>query len=351
MALSSFEHPKMSKVTQISNRKEDHIRITLREDVQSSLTTGLEQIHFEHNAIPEVDLEQIDLSTSFLTHSLQAPILISSMTGGTPEAEKINIHLAEAAQEYGIAMGLGSQRAAVEDPQHSKSFQVREYAPDILLFANLGAVQLNYGYGLDQCRRIVDEVQANALFLHLNPLQEALQPEGDTNFAGLLVKIEKICQNLSVPVVAKEVGWGISSDAAKRLVNSGIAAIDISGAGGTSWSQVEMHRAKTRRQQKLAATFVSWGIPTAKALAEVHAELPDVPIIASGGLRSGIDMAKCIALGANICGMAGPFLKSAIESTECVLEFIDEICSELRICMFSTGCPDIGSLRQVSIFT
>jgi isopentenyl-diphosphate delta-isomerase len=350
MALSSFEHPKMSKVTKISNRKEDHIRITLKEDVQSSLTSGLEQIHLEHNAIPEMDIKSISLSAAFLNKDLDAPLLISSMTGGTQEAQNINISLAEAAQARGIAMGLGSQRAALEEPGLGDTFKIRSYAPDILLFANLGAVQLNYGYDVDDCSRIIDDVQADALFLHLNPLQEALQPEGDTNFEGLLNKIEKVCGGLSVPVVAKEVGWGISADVARRLVDCGITAIDISGAGGTSWSQVEMHRTETERQQKIASAFVSWGIPTAKALIDVREELPEIPIIASGGLRSGMDVAKCIALGANLCGMAGPFLKTAVESTESVLELIDLIVAEIRISMFATGSRNLESLRQVRTF-
>jgi len=340
----------MSKVTQISHRKKDHIRITLREDVQSSLTTGLEQIHLEHNAVPELDIRNINLSTSFLNHDLNAPILISSMTGGTPEAQKINCSLAEAAQARGIAMGLGSQRAALEEPGLGDTFQIRSYAPDILLFANLGAVQLNYGYDVDDCARIIDDVQADALFLHLNPLQEALQPEGDTNFGGLLNKIEKVCSRLTVPVAAKEVGWGIGADAAKRLVNCGIAAIDISGAGGTSWSQVEMHRAENESQEKLASAFVSWGIPTAKALLEVREALPEIPLIASGGLRSGLDIAKCIALGANLGGIAGPFLKSAMDSTEALLELIDLMIAEIRVSMFASGSPDLERLGQARIF-
>jgi isopentenyl-diphosphate delta-isomerase len=347
MTLSSFEHPKMSKVTQISNRKADHIRITLNQDVQSSLTSGLEQIQLEHNALPELDIDDITLSTKFLNKDLERPILISSMTGGTQDAQTINATLAEAAQARGIAMGLGSQRATLEDPGLRETFQIRSYAPDILLFANLGAVQLNYGYGVDECKRIIEDIQADALFLHLNPLQEALQPEGDTNFGGLLKKIEKVCAGLAVPVVAKEVGWGISADVASRLVNCGISAIDLSGAGGTSWSQVEMHRAQNKHQQELAAAFTSWGIPTAKALLDVRAILPEVPIIASGGLRTGIDMAKCIALGADLCGVAGPFLRAATESTDAVIELIDLISAQLRVSMFATGSANLESLQEV----
>ena len=349
MALSSNEHPKMSKVTPISRRKKDHILINIREDVSSGLTTGLEQIQLEHNAAPELDFQQINLTTSFLGHTLKAPLLISSMTGGTPEAGKINIVLAQAAQSRGIAMGLGSQRAALEDPSILQTYQIRKYAPDILIFANLGAVQLNYGLGLDDCKKAVEEVQANALFIHFNPLQEALQPEGDTNFSGLLSKIETLCQKLPVPVVAKEVGWGLSGQIAKRLADIGIAAIDVSGAGGTSWSQVEMHRAQNEQQRKLASTFVSWGIPTAQAILDVRNALPDIPLIASGGLKSGLDIAKSIALGADLGAMAGPFLKAAVNSTEDVVGLIDLTIAEINICMFATGSPDIKGLSKARI--
>lgn len=351
MALSSDEHPNMSKVTPISRRKKDHIRINLQEDVRSALTTGLDQIQLEHNATPELDLNQIDLSSSFLDQPLDAPILISSMTGGTPEAEKINIALAEAAQARGIAMGLGSQRAALEDPSIKETYHIRTYAPDILLFANLGAVQLNYGFGIEDCLQAVNDVEANALFLHFNPLQEALQPEGDTNFVGLLSKIEKLCHELSVPVVAKEVGWGISASVAKQLVDVGVAAIDVSGAGGTSWSQVEMHRAESEGQRRLASTFVSWGIPTAQAILDVREILPEIPLIASGGLKSGLDIAKCIALGANVGAMASPFLQAAVKSTEDVIELIDLTIAEIRICMFATGSPDMQSLGETRIIS
>jgi isopentenyl-diphosphate delta-isomerase len=349
MALSSDEHPKMSKVTSTSHRKKDHIQINLNEDVSSALSTGLEQIQLEHNAAPELDLGQINLASTFLGHDLSAPLLISSMTGGTPEAGKINAALAEAAQARGIAMGLGSQRAALEDPSIKETYQIRRFAPDIPLFANLGAVQLNYGFSLDDCMKAVEEVEANGLFLHFNPLQEALQPEGDTNFSGLLEKIEEICLALPVPVVAKEVGWGLSGHTAKRLVEIGIVAIDVSGAGGTSWSQVEMHRAENDQQRKLASAFVSWGIPTVHAILDVRETLPEIPLIASGGLKSGLDIAKCIALGANLGAMAGPFLQAAVSSTEAVIELIDLILAEIRICMFATGSPDLESLSKVRI--
>ena len=223
----------MPKVTQTSSRKADHIRINLEEDVRSGLTSGLENYHFIHQALPEINLEDIDLSLAVFKRQLNAPNLISSMTGGTEEAGDINRILAEAAQETGIAMGLGSQRAAIENIELSSTFQVRQYAPDILLLANLGAVQLNYGYGIEQCQLAVDMIEADALVLHLNALQEAVQPEGDTRFAGLLSKIENVCRALPVPVIVKEVGWGFSKDTVRQLETAGVAAIDVAGAGGT----------------------------------------------------------------------------------------------------------------------
>ncbi len=339
----------MSKVTGTSDRKSNHIRINLEEDVQSGLTTGLERISFSHVALPELDLRQIDLSTSFLEKRLNYPIMISSMTGGSESATDINAALAEAAQEMGVAMGLGSQRAAIEDPSLESTFQVRSFAPDILLFANLGAVQLNYGYGIDECRRAVEMIEADALILHLNPLQEALQPEGDVDFSDLLHKIEAVCTQLEVPVVAKEVGWGISPSIAKQLVNAGVAVIDVAGAGGTSWSQVEMHRAKDQKQARMAAKFIHWGIPTADALAGMREALPEIPLIGSGGLRSGMDIAKCIALGVDICALAGPFLNAAVESSDKVCEVLQELGEELRICMFATGSGTIASLHQATL--
>lgn len=349
MALSSFEHPIMSKVTPTSKRKSDHIRINLEEAVDSGLTTGLERLHFEHNAVPELNLDDITLDCEFLGKPLQAPLLISSMTGGTGKAGKINTALASAAQEKGIALGVGSQRAAIENAEVAATFDVRQHAPDIPVYANLGAVQLNYGYSIDECKRAVDMISADGLIFHFNALQEAIQPEGDTNFEGLLPKLEQICSQLSVPVICKEVGWGISANTAKRLVEVGVAAIDVAGAGGTSWSEVEMHRAKDARSAELASTFVNWGIPTANAIIDVHKALPTIPIIASGGLRSGIDLAKCIALGASLGGMASPFLKAAVESEDAVCQVIDLITSQLRICMFAVGCQNLDCLPQASL--
>lgn len=337
----------MPKVTPTSARKSDHIRINLEKDVQSGLTTGLDKFRFKHNALPETNLHQIDTSVDFFGKILQAPILISSMTGGTIEAGKINQILASAAQETDIAMGVGSQRAAIEDPNLESTYQVRKFAPDILLFANLGAIQLNYGYSVDECQRAIDMIAADALILHLNPLQEAVQNEGDTNFSGLLHKIEKVCNAITVPVIAKEVGWGISGKVAKQLNNAGINAIDIAGAGGTSWTQVEMYRAENQAQARVASTFIDWGIPTAESIIQVHQACPDLPVIASGGIYNGLDIAKCIALGATLGGSARPFLRAAAESIESVVQIIHLITKEIKITMFASGASCLQDLPNL----
>jgi isopentenyl-diphosphate delta-isomerase len=339
----------MAKVTKTSSRKSDHIRINLDEDVSSSLNTGLERYHFLHQALPEINLEDVELGQTVFGKPLHSPLLISSMTGGSEDATKINLRLAEAAQEKMIAMGLGSQRAAIEEDGLAASFQVRSVAPDILLFANLGAVQLNYGYGLEECQRAVDMAEADALMLHLNALQEAVQPEGDTRFSGLLNKIELICKNLPVPVVVKEVGWGISGETARGLANAGVQAIDVAGAGGTSWTQVEMHRAENKSQARLASAFSDWGIPTADSILQVRKALPQIPVFASGGLRSGVEIAKCLALGANLGGMASPYLKAAAKSTELTIQTIDEVSKEIKVSMFAAGAANLKELAQTSL--
>ncbi len=339
----------MAKVTQISSRKADHIRINLDEDVRSALTSGLERYRFIHQALPELNLDEVDLSQNLFGRSLRAPILISSMTGGTDQSGRINLVLAEAAQATGIAMGLGSQRAAIEQPELAPTFRVRQVAPDILLFANLGAIQLNYKYGVDQCVRAVEMIEADGLILHLNALQEAVQPEGNTLFAGLLSKIEAICKALPVPVIVKEVGWGISTRAAHLLGVAGVAAIDVAGAGGTSWSQVEMHRAETESQARLAAAFIDWGIPTADSIEMVRSAAPDVLVFASGGIRTGVDIAKCIALGASLGGMASPFLKAAVQSLDRTVETILELRREIQVCMFAVGAGNLNALNKSTL--
>jgi isopentenyl-diphosphate delta-isomerase len=332
-------------------RKDDHIRISLEEAVEfPRLTTGLERLRFMHQAVPELNLDDVSTQTTFFGKTLNAPLLISSMTGGTERAQNINRTLAGAAQEARIAMGLGSMRAVIENPDLATTYNVRQVAPDILLFANLGAVQLNYGYSVDECRRAVDLVGADALFLHLNALQEAVQPEGDGDFSGLLHKIEIVCHQLEVPVIAKEVGWGISPQAARQLAEAGVAAIDVAGAGGTSWSEVEYHRAPTAHHANVARAFADWGIPTADSIRYVRDAAPGLPVIASGGLRDGIDVAKCIALGADLCGLAGPFLKASADSVDAVRRLIWELVTQLRITMFASGAADIPALKQTPLY-
>lgn len=340
----------MAKVAPIHQRKADHIKINLQQDVKSALTTGLENYHFIHQALPELDLDAVDLTLSLFGKKLNAPILISSMTGGTPEAQAINMELARAAQAFGVAMGVGSQRAALENPSLESTFQVREVAPDVLLFANLGAVQLNYGYGLDQCRRGVDMISADALILHLNPLQEAVQDGGDTNFSGLAKNIEKVCRRLDIPVIVKEVGWGISERTAKILGDCGVSAIDVAGAGGTSWSQVEMHRAPDEFTRELAASFRDWGIPTALSIINVKSAAPEMRIFASGGLSNGQDIAKCIALGATLGGMASLLLKAAAVSAERAIEMLRLISRQVQVTMFASGVKNIRMLQKTRLY-
>lgn len=335
------------KKTSIEERKSDHIKINVEQNVLSSLTPGLEKFHFTHEALPELDLDHVDPSLNLFGKKLNAPILISSMTGGTKEAELINQRLAEAAQEIGVAMGVGSQRAAIENTEQTSTFSItRKVAPDILLFANLGAVQLNYGYSVDECRRAVEMIQADALILHLNPLQEAFQYGGDTNFSGLGNKIEEVCKKLDVPIIAKEVGWGISERTARLLADCGVSAIDVAGAGGTSWSQVEMHRAHDEFTRNLAAIFDNWGISTTESIQNVKRTAPGMQIFASGGLKNGLDIAKCIALGATLGGMAGQFLKTAVISKDKTIEMIMLTKRQIEIVMFATGTAVLSQLGK-----
>jgi len=329
------------------SRKADHIRICLEEDVQFRQTTnGLERYHFDHCCLPEIDRSEIDISTTFFGKLMNAPLLISSMTGGTQEAKTINTRLAKVAQHYRLAMGVGSQRVAVENPEVSDTFAVRKYAPDILLFANLGAIQLNYDYGLDECLRVVDSLEADALILHLNPLQECIQPNGDTNFRGVLDKIENLCKKLPVPVIVKEVGNGISAKMAHKLISAGVAAIDVAGAGGTSWALVESERADNILQRRLGRTFADWGVPTADCITGIRQIAPNLPLIASGGLRHGVDVAKAIALGADIAGLAMPFLQAATSSEATLYDLAKVLIAEISTVLFCTGNATLEQLKH-----
>ncbi|MFO7167247.1 MAG: type 2 isopentenyl-diphosphate Delta-isomerase [Chloroflexota bacterium] len=342
----------MDDAQQTSSRKLDHVRIVLDEDVAAKgVYTGFAAYRLPHEAVPELDLAEIDTSTTFLGRPMRAPLLVSSMTGGAHDVARINYAIAEAAQALGLGMGVGSQRSAVDDPRLAYTYQVRRIAPDIPLLANLGAVQLNYGYGVDECRRAVEMIEADALVLHFNALQEAVQPEGNTNFKGLLSKVEQVCARVGVPVIAKEVGNGIGPRAAKRLVEAGVWAIDVAGAGGTSWSEVERYRHTTEPGARVAGAFAGWGLPTAEAIRQVRAALPNTPIIGSGGVRNGIDIAKCIALGANLAATARPALVPAVKErgAEAVIEILQTFLGELRVAMFCSGCADLAALGRLEL--
>lgn len=326
-------------------RKDQHLDIVLNERVESEgITTGLERYRFVHQPLPEIDVQDIRLETEFLGKKLSAPFLISSMTGGTPRAAEINRRLACLAQRRGWALGLGSMRVTLEQPELLDTFQVRRIAPDIPILANLGAVQLNYGFGAEECLRAVESVEADALVLHLNSMQEVFQPEGNTNFRGLLKRISDLTRSLPVPVGVKEVGWGIGGETAERLKEAGVAFIDVAGAGGTSWSQVEKHRNPDPVSRAAADAFADWGIPTAECIAEVRMRCPELPLIASGGLRNGVDAAKSLALGADLAAFARSLLLAA-ESEEALELLAEQYERELSIAMFGIGADSISKLR------
>ncbi|MGZ9586344.1 type 2 isopentenyl-diphosphate Delta-isomerase [Paenibacillus marinisediminis] len=328
-------------------RKAEHVRICLEEEVNGiGISTGLERYRFMHQALPEIDFHDIDLSVTWFGKQAKTPFLISSMTGGSHGTGQINRRLAAMAEVRGWAMGVGSVRAAVENPEVADTFQLRDVAPTIPMFTNIGAVQLNMGMGVEECRRAVDIVQADGLILHLNALQEVFQPEGDLNFANLLRQIEKVCRELEVPVGVKEVGWGIAADTARKLTDVGVAFIDVAGAGGTSWSQVEKLRSKDSIRRKAAEAFVGWGIPTADCVRDVRSALPDVTVVASGGLRNGVDAAKALALGANAAGYGRSLLQSAVLSDEAVHDTLAQVELELSIAMFGIGTRTIEDLRH-----
>jgi isopentenyl-diphosphate delta-isomerase len=336
----------------IEDRKLDHIRIVLKEDtLAKGITTGFAAYRLPHTALPELDLAEIETKTTFLGKTLAAPLLISSMTGGSRETERINLALAEAAEHLGLAMGLGSQRAAIADERLAYTYQVRRVAPHIPLLANLGAVQLNYKFGLEQCQRAVEMIEADALILHLNPLQEAVQPEGNVNFKGLLAQIEKVCRELTIPVIIKEVGNGISADDAIRLHNIGVQIIDVAGAGGTSWSEVERFRQNSQTGTQIASAFADWGLPTSEALRQIRAVLPNLTLIGSGGINSGVDMAKAIALGADLVGTARGLLAAAVDErgAAAVIEVLQARLTEMRIAMFCAGCANLQNLRNMQL--
>jgi isopentenyl-diphosphate delta-isomerase len=336
-------------------RKSQHLDIVLRRDVTArDVTTGLEAIRFEHVALPEMALGDIDLSTTFLNRRLGAPLLVSSMTGGPERAESINRAIAEAAQNKRVAFGVGSQRVALEGGASGLARggfgrHLRDAAPDVPILANFGAAQLRDWDGVDMARRAVDMIGADALIVHLNPLQEVVQPEGDRDWRDLLSRIEALQRTSPVPVIVKEVGAGLSGAVAKRLWDAGIRIIDVAGAGGTSWAAVEAERAVDERAKLVAAPFRDWGIPTAQAILEVRATCPSATVIASGGIRDGLDVAKSIRLGADLAGLAAGVLGAALEGGEALVARLDIVVEQLRIACFCTGSRTLSDLRTARL--
>lgn len=328
------------------DRKLEHIELALDRRTQHE-ERFFDRLRFVHEALPEIDRDGIDLGCHFLGKPLRSPLLISCMTGGTDSASTINRNLALAAERAGVALGVGSQRKALEDPQTAATFEVRELAPTVPLLANLGAVQLNYGFTVEECRRAVEMVGADALALHLNPLQEAIQPEGQCDFRGLIAKIGRLVQALEVPVVVKEIGCGISGATATALRDVGVQIIDTAGLGGTSWARIEAARAA---DLDLGELFADWGVPTPESIRQLAA-VEGLEVIGSGGVRSGVDVAKAIALGADLVGLAQPFLEAAMESAEAVERRIARVSDELRIAMFCVGAGDLEALRRAPLVT
>ena len=329
-----------------NDRKVEHIRVINKDAGVDRRKYYFDDIRLRHRALPEVNLEDLDTSTTFLGKKLTFPLLISCMTGGDHAlVRRINRHLAEAAEQCGVAMGVGSQRVQFKTPKARESFALRRHAPTALLFGNLGAVQLNHGFGLAECRAAVEVLEADALVLHLNPLQEAVQPEGDTRFAGLADQIGAIAQTLAKPVIVKEVGAGLSVEDVHLLLPRGVRIFDVAGSGGTSWSRIEHHRQIGTRKNDLGLLFQDWGLPTPRALWELRGCRPDATLIASGGLRSGLDMAKAIILGASWCGVAAPFLKPAMTSTRAVIQEIERLRREFRTAQFLLGAARVEALH------
>jgi len=320
--------------SEIRERKRKHLEVCLNEPVGfERVTTGLERYRLRYRALPELALEGVDLRTEFLGKTLQAPFLIGAMTGGEERGGRINRALAQAAERLGVGLMLGSQRVMLEQPQALPSFQVREVAPTALLVGNLGLAQLNRGYGQRHLERAVKLVGADALALHTNPLQEAAQ-HGDTDFSGLLDQLGGILPGLGFPVLLKEVGHGIGREVAERLRGLPIAALDVAGAGGTSWAKVEQY---VRYGRVLHPELVEVGLPTAQALLECRQALPGLPLVASGGIRSGTDAAKALALGARVVAVARPLVEPALEGPQAVMAWIENFLWELRVALFALG--------------
>jgi len=359
----------------ISNRKKDHLFISLNKDVSyKTIKTGFENYRFIHQALPELDLNEIDTSTTIFGKKLNLPLMISPLVGGIAAGENINKKLAKVAQELNIAMGVGSQRLVLEELDNGltlRSFQIRDIAPDILLFSNIGAVQLNYGFTIKHCRKSIKMINADGLILHLNSMQEVFQPEGNYNFSNLQEKIKNICDNLEYPVIVREVGFGISSETAEKLILANVSGIDVGGSGGTSWIEVEKQRTEFETLKNVAEIFKDWGIPTSESILAVKKTMDKLfnlkksnnksknnsvksnetckfVLIASGGIRDGLDIAKAIALGADLVGIALPILKKINISIDACISYIKELELGLKIAMFGIGAKSIEELKNTS---
>lgn len=332
----------------IAARKREHIAALARDADIERHASGFDRWQFTHRALPQCALDEVDTQVAFLGKTLSFPLLMSSMTGGDGETiRRVNQHLAEAAQACGVAMAVGSQRIMFSHPSSAPSFDLRRYAPDALLLGNLGAVQLNTGFTAHEAQQAVDALAADGLFLHLNPLQEAVQPEGDTDFRALDRKIAALTAALDVPILLKEVGCGLSPADIALGKAAGVQYFDIAGRGGTSWSRIEHHR-RSDPHDDIGLVFQDWGLTTVEALRLARAAHPDVTLIASGGIRSGIDIAKAVALGAQVCGIAAPLLKPALHSTNAVIEAIERLAREYRTALFLLGCANSDALRNQS---
>lgn len=334
-------------------RKAEHISISLKHDVQArEVTTGFEDARFIHRALPQIDRKNIDLTTTVFGHKFAAPLIVGAITGGTHEATTINSTIAEVVEELSLGMGVGSQRAALEDRKLEESFSVaRKKAPTAFLIANIGGVQLVNGYGLKEVKRAMDMIEADALAIHLNALQETAQPEGQTNFAGILEKVGRIAEQLDKPVIVKETGAGIASEEAKELEAAGVKGIDVSGTGGTSWAAVEYYRAKGLQdasRRRLGDLFWDWGIPTAASIVEV-CQTVSLPVIASGGVRNGVDVAKAMALGSSLASLSQPALRAAVRGARQTRDMLSLLTDELRNVMFLVGAGSIQALRNSNV--
>lgn len=329
---------------QLERRKSEHLDLALEERMQGR-SGHFDRVRLRHRAMPEIALDEVSTASEFLGKRIAAPLIIGAMTGGTERAREVNRNLASAAQSLGLPFSLGSQRAALEDPDLARTYKVRDLAPDIPILANLGMVQLNYGYGLDHCRRAVEMVEADALALHLNALQEAIQPEGQADFSDLLRRLEPVVDGLGVPIVVKEIGNGIDRRTARRLRAVGVTIVDAAGSGGTDWARIEASRADDRQ---LGDVFAGWGTPAPLAIKELAA-LTGIRVIGSGGVRTGLDGAKALALGASWVAMAQPFLAPALAGADKVTEEVQRWLREFRIAMFCSGAADLEQLGRVEV--